>query len=121
MDLPMGLGKFEGDDRLPSDDEIRRSVAAIETVNRDTQSIFFCIVHDSQIKTVKEILKSYGYLYSNTMVIYKQYKTDKAAQGGFVSAALFAVVAWKDIKINRFRMIPKSADAVTVAQWTQNV
>src|SRR6185503_13792406 len=119
MDLPMGLGKFEEDDRVPSEDELRRTIAAIESVNRETQTIFFSIVHDSQIKVLKDVLKSYGYPYANTMVIYKQYKTDKAAQGGFVSAAVFAVVAWKDIKVNRYRIIPKSSDAITIAQWTQ--
>src|SRR6185503_10116718 len=117
----MGLNKFDGDDALPTGDDLRRMVNAIESVNRETQSVFFCIVHDSQIKLVKDTLKSFGYLTSNTMVIYKQYKNDKMPTGGFVSAAVFAVVAWKDAAINKHRTLPTDGDAITRNQWMQNV
>jgi len=117
----MGLGKFDGDDKLLSKEELERMFNAVELVNRESQSVAFVIVHDTQIKVVKDLLRQFGYQVFNTMVIYKQYKNDKVRSGGFISAAVFAVVAFKDITVMQRIVWPMDADNETRTKWMQNV
>ena len=45
----MGLNKFDGDETLPSEQEIENMVAAIEAVNCEEASVFYCICFDEQL------------------------------------------------------------------------
>jgi hypothetical protein len=96
LDLPMGLGKFEGDDKLPEEKSVEAQIEAIEGCNKAINSIFVVICHHLQQALVSRVLKQFGYKDQQPMVFHKAYKADKAPQGGFVSAVLFAVVGFKD-------------------------
>jgi hypothetical protein len=84
MDLPMGLQKFNGDDKIASDADIDSWVESIENVNRSTSTIFFCITHFDQCQSVKQILYQHGYPDSEILMLHKQWKSDKQVSGGFV-------------------------------------
>ena len=69
---------------------------------------------------MKSVLRKYGYTATQTMVIHKHFKSDKVAQGGFISAALFMVVAFKNVAVMKHALYP-SKDPVMKLQWQQNV
>ncbi len=82
MDLPMGLNKFPGDDRVASVAEIESWVDSIEAINRSTSTVFFCITPFDQTRTLMQILKARGYPDSEILVLHKQWKSDKVVSGG---------------------------------------
>jgi len=72
MDLPMGLSKFPGDERMASDAELDSWVKAIENVNRSTSTVFFCITPFLQCLKVMQILKQYGYPDSEILILHME-------------------------------------------------
>ena len=120
LDLPMGLRKFVRYDHAPSKLEIESQIRATESINCRPQSVFICICLDEQIALVKSLLKKYGYSTCQTMVIHKHYKSDKVAEGGFVSAALFMVIGFRNVAVMKHALYP-TQDPIIKLQWQQNV
>jgi len=119
MDLPMGLRKFAGDERLPRAEEVDAMVKAIEDCNKHINSILFCLCHHSQLGLVADTVRKHGYTSSQPMVFHKQWKSDKAPGGGFISACLFGVVAFKN-RTAVFGSTTTPQEATERLQWLQN-
>ena len=120
MDLPMGLQKFPGDDRLITMEELGAQLAAIENVNTESNSIIFIICMDRQMGEIRDLLPRFGYTNTQPFVIHKRFKTDKVLQGGFISAAVFAVIGFKDVSVMREVQIPEDRGIETTIML-QNV
>jgi hypothetical protein len=67
-----------------------------------------------------QILKQYGYPDSETLILHKQWKSDKQISGGFVSSVLYVVVAYKD-KLPTWSGSSLPAPSVERAKWRQNL
>src|SRR6185436_11723945 len=117
MDLPMGFNKFHGDERTLTVDEFKHQVRSIEEINIESHSIFFVICLDDQIGMVKKVLKASRYPTTSSFVIHKRWKNDKASQGGFISAAVFAVVGFKNVAVFQHAILPQ--DPRQKLAWSQ--
>ena len=118
----MGLmiKKFPGDAQCASGAEIASWVDAIESVNRSTSTVFFCITPFEQTQKLMQILKARGYPESEILVLHKQWKSDKVVSGGFVSALLYVVVAYKD-KAATWGGVTLPEPVVEKLKWRQNL
>ena len=93
LDLPFGIGKFEGDNAPGDEATLDRWIASIEAVNRETQSVLVAICPFQQVTLFQGIIKKYGYIDSDVLWIHKKFKSDKMpGRAGFINAQLYAVI-----------------------------
>ncbi len=119
----MGLKKFTGDDRAPTQAEIDTMLGAVEFCNKDRQSVALVICLDRQLHMVHDSLQKIGYKKTQTMGFHKQFKSDKRPQGGFISSLLFAVVGWKNVQVLQHASFPSKeagASSVDRLKYAQN-
>src|SRR5690606_5962008 len=111
--LPMGLQKFEGDDARPTMAQIVSVLTGFENCNKDNHTLCVVICHSMQMHMVEEALHDLGYPTVQPMTFHKLWKSDKRPNSGMVSAVLFAVLGWKDVKIFEEASLPSPASGAT--------
>ena len=116
----MGLQKFQGDDRVATKEELIAWFEAIREVNVDIHTVCVCVTPREQIDLVMQIMRRIGFVDTEMMVFHKQFKSDKARTGGFISSCLYAVVGYKD-KAYVWSSVSFPENSVERLSWAQNL
>lgn len=111
MDWPFGLSKFQGNDHVPTKEEIVKVIHGALSVNTCQTTVMFSLLNIKMAKDLDEAAKECGFPETQWIYIHKPWKRDVHIHGGFLPDITVGAISYKSPESKHRIVWPKTEGA----------